>query len=145
MEKVQSILEQKGRQVWTIARDVTVLDAVLIMNEHKVGALVVMDGDRIAGIFTERDLLRRVVGERRDPATTAVATVMTEEVVCCSPETTLEEAGGVIKNRRIRHLPVANEHGHLLGLVSIGDLNARRQSEHEQTIFLLNEYLHGRV
>jgi CBS-domain-containing membrane protein len=70
---------------------------------------------------------------------------MTEEVICCTPQTTLEEAGGAMKNRRIRHLPVVDDEGHLLGLISIGDLNAFHQADQEQTIFLLNEYLYGRV
>jgi CBS domain-containing protein len=145
MTQVATILGRKGRQVWTVGKEATVLNAALLMNEYKIGALVVTDGGRIAGMFTERDVLRRVVGEQRDPARTLVAEVMTEEVVCCSPATTLDEAGGSMKNRRIRHLPVVDDDGQLLGLVSIGDLNAHRHAEQEQTIFLLHEYLHGRV
>jgi CBS domain-containing protein len=145
MAQVREILERKGRQVWTVGRDATVLQAALLMNEHKIGALVVTDGGRIAGMFTERDVLRRIVGEQRDPARTAVADVMTTEVACCSLETALDEASGAMKNRRIRHLPVVDGDGGLLGLVSIGDLNAFHQASQEQTIFLLNEYLYGRV
>jgi CBS domain-containing protein len=142
---VKSILADKGSHVWSVGPGATVLDAALLMNEHKIGALVVMEGGRLAGIFTERDVLRRVVGEARDPARTQVADVMSGEVVCCSPETTLEEARGVMKNRRIRHLPVLDADGRLLGLVSIGDLNARMEHAQEQHIHLLNEYLYGRV
>jgi CBS domain-containing protein len=145
MTQVAVILDRKGRQVWTIGKEASVLQAAQLMNEHKIGALVVIDGGRIAGMFTERDVLRRVVGEQRDPTNTRVAEVMTEEVVCCSPATTLDEAGGSMKNRRIRHLPVVDSEGQLLGLVSIGDINAQHQATQEQTIFLLNEYLHGRV
>jgi CBS domain-containing protein len=142
---VKSILADKGGHVWSVGPGATVLDAALLMNEHKIGALVVMEGGRLAGIFTERDVLRRVVGSARDPSATRVADVMTGEVVCCSPETTLEEARGVMKNRRIRHLPVLDSDGRLLGLVSIGDLNARMEHAQEQHIHLLNEYLYGRV
>jgi CBS domain-containing protein len=145
MSKVQTILEQKGRTVWTVGKDVTVLQAVLLMNERKVGAVVVTEGGRIAGMFTERDLLRRVVGEQRDPARTTVAEVMTEDVVCGSMDTPLDEASSSMKNRRFRHLPVVDDEGHLLGLVSIGDLNAYREAVQEQTIFMLHEYMHGRV
>jgi CBS domain-containing protein len=145
MSQVSTILERKGRQVWTVGKDATVLQAALLMNDHKIGALVVTDGGRIVGMFTERDVLRRVVGEQRDPTRTMVYEVMTDEVVCCSPGTNLEEARSSMKNRRIRHLPVVDGDGGLLGLVSIGDLNAHHQGEQEQTIFLLNEYLYGRV
>jgi CBS domain-containing protein len=145
MSKVRDLLELKGTQVWTVGKDATVLQAALLMNEHKIGALVVTEAGRIIGMFTERDVLRRVVGEQRDPANTLLSEVMSSEVFCCTPQTTLDEAGGVMKNRRIRHLPVAEDDGRLLGLISIGDLNAYHQASQEHTIFLLHEYLHGRV
>ncbi|HLN31236.1 MAG TPA: CBS domain-containing protein [Gemmataceae bacterium] len=145
MAAVQEILAKKGSQVLTVSKDATVLEAALIMNEGRVGALVVLEGGQIAGMFSERDVLRRVVGERRDPATTPVSAVMSEEVACCRPDTTVEEARVAMKDRRIRHLPVVDETGGLLGLVSIGDLNAFQASSQEQTIHLLHEYLYGRV
>ncbi len=145
MNTVKSILANKGGHVWSVGPGASVLDAALLMNEHKIGALVVLEGGRLAGIFTERDVLRRVVGEARNPAATRVADVMSTELVCCTPDTTLDEAAGVMKNRRIRHLPVLDGDGELLGLVSIGDLNARREHAREQHIHLLNEYLYGRV
>ena len=145
MGTVKSILAAKGRHVWSIGPGANVLEAALLMNQHKIGALVVMEGERLVGMFTERDVLRRVVGEARNPASTRVAYVMTREVICCSPEMTLEEARGVMKNRRIRHLPVMEGDDHLLGLVSIGDLNAHQEHAQERHIHLLNEYLYGRV
>src|SRR3954452_3074450 len=99
MAKVREILDRKGSQVLTIGRDATVLDAALLMNEHKLGALVVLDSGEVIGMFSERDILQRVVGEQRDPAKTLVADVMTTEVVCCTLETTIEEARGAMKNR----------------------------------------------
>ena len=141
---VKNILADKGGHVWSVGPGATVLDAALLMNEHKIGALLVMEGGQLAGIFTERDVLRRVVGEARNPASTPVADVMSREVICCSPEMTLEEARGVMKNRRIRHLPVMEGDDHLLGLVSIGDLNAHQEHAQERHIHLLNEYLYGR-
>ena len=114
------------------------------MREHKVGCLVVFDQDRVAGIFTERDVLQRVVGEQRDPAQTTVGEVMTDEVFCCTPETHVAEARSAMKNRRLRHLPVMDA-GRLIGLVSIGDLNAHLVADQEQTIFALHEYMNGRV
>ena len=145
MGKVSDIVAAKGSQVWTVGSSATVLDAALLMNEHKIGALVVCDGGRVAGMFTERDVLRRVVSERRDPATVTVGDVMTKEVLCCTPDTTLDEARGAMKNRRIRHLPVVDGEGRLCGVVSIGDLNAHLVQNQEQTIFFLHEYLHGRA
>ncbi len=145
MVKVQEIVSRKGAQVFTVGPEATVLEAALIMNDHRVGALVVLSDGHITGMFSERDVLRRVVAERRDPAATRVADVMTAEVACCTPETELEEARGAMKNRRIRHLPVVDSQDCLVGLISIGDLNAHEATAKEQTIHLLHEYLYGRV
>jgi len=145
MAYVRDILARKGPGVLTTGKESTVLEAAILMNEHKVGALVVLEGGRIAGMFTERDVLRRVVGQLRDPAQTRVSEVMTEEVVCCRPETSLEEARGSMMIRRIRHLPVVNDQEEMVGLISIGDLNAHERTSHEQTIYLLQEYMYGRV
>lgn len=145
MGQVRELLERKGPQVLTVGPDATVLQAALLMNEHRVGALVAVEDGRVVGMFTERDVLLRVVAERRDPEATAVGEVMTAPVVCCSPETTVDEARGVMRDRRIRHLPVADGEGRLLGLISIGDLNAQLQAAQEQTVFLLTEYIQGRA
>ncbi|HLW66918.1 MAG TPA: CBS domain-containing protein [Gemmataceae bacterium] len=145
MAQVRELLERKGSHVLTIGPTASVLQAALLMNEHRVGALVAIDGGRVAGMFTERDVLQRVVAQRRDPEGTRVDEVMTTAVICCSPDTTVDEARGVMRDRRIRHLPVANADGQLLGLISIGDLNAQLQAAQEQTVFLLTEYIQGRV
>jgi CBS domain-containing protein len=145
MATVQDILAVKGGHVQSIGPEATVLDAALLMNEHKIGSLLVLDGGRLVGIITERDLLQRVVAERRDPAALAVCDVMTPELVCAQPDTTLDEARGVMKNRRIRHMPVVGDDGRLRGLVSIGDLNAHAARDQEVTIHVLSEYIYGRV
>jgi CBS domain-containing protein len=145
MPTIRDILATKGSHVQSIGPDATVLDAALLMNEHKIGSLLVLAGGRLVGIVTERDLLARIVSQRRDPATTAVHSIMTAEVACCQPETTIDEARGVMKNRRIRHLPVLDEADQLLGLVSIGDLNAHLSHDQELTIHILHQYIHGRV
>lgn len=106
---------------------------------------MVLDGIELVGIFTERDVLQKVVAQGRDPVRTLVEEVMTGQVVCCTPETTLEEARGAMKNRRLRHLPVMDGDGHLLGLVSIGDMNAHQATDQERTIYLLQEYVFGRM
>ena len=145
MPTVRSVLASKAQGVESTTPDATVLEAVNQMNEHKIGALVVMDGGKVAGIFTERDVLRRVVGDEKNPATTKVGQVMTSKVVCCDPNADLDEVATLMKNRRIRHVPVCNGDGRLLGMISIGDLNAANTSTQEATIHFLNEYIYGRA
>jgi CBS domain-containing protein len=145
MATVRDILAKKGSQVWSIDGETSVLHAAQFMTKHQIGALLVLEGEHIAGMFSERDILQQVVADGRDPAHTRVADVMTVEVACCTPDTSLEEARGAMKNRRIRHLPVVDGDERLLGIISIGDLNAFQVADQEQTIFLLNEYLYGRV
>ncbi|HZU37349.1 MAG TPA: CBS domain-containing protein [Gemmataceae bacterium] len=145
MATVQDILAIKGSHVLSIGPEATVLDAAALMNDHKVGSLVVLLGGQLIGIISERDILTRIVVPRRDPGETLVQDVMTREVVCCQLHTRLEEARGVLKNRRIRHLPVVDDAQRLLGLISIGDLNAHEANDQERTIHILQEYISGRV
>jgi CBS domain-containing protein len=145
MATVLDILSIKGNRVLSIGPEASALDAALRMNEHKIGGLVVMEEGRVVGIITERDLLQRVMAQRLDPGSAVVRDIMTAEVVCCRPHTTLDEARGVMKNRRIRHLPVVDEAGRIAGLISIGDLNAYHAHDQERTIYFLQEYIHGRV
>jgi CBS domain-containing protein len=143
MSTVRDILSVKGSHVFSVGPDATVMDAALLMNEHRIGGLVVIDDGRLLGMITERDVLRRVVGERRDPAETLVKDVMSSEVACCEMGTSIDEARGVMKNRRIRHLPVIDAQGRLCGMISIGDLNAHETNTKEMTIHLLREYIYG--
>jgi CBS domain-containing protein len=145
MSTVKDILAIKGPKVVSVGPDATVFNAALVMNEHRIGALVVRRGDEVVGMFTERDVLQRVLAQQLDPAHTRVEEVMSREVVCCTPETPLDEVRSAFKNRRIRHLPVVDGERHLAGMVSIGDLNAYESAAQEQTIHLLHEYLYGRV
>ncbi len=145
MPTVQAILDNKGPNVHSIDGDVTVLDAALMMNEHKIGALVVTTSGRLEGIFTERDVLRRVIVTKRDPATTCVTEVMTTEVAFCKPNTTIEQARSLMKTQRIRHLPVVDDKKHLVGIISIGDLNAHNANNQEVVIQYLHEYIYGRT
>jgi CBS domain-containing protein len=145
MSTVRDILAHKGSHVQSIGPDATVLDAALLMNDHKIGSLVVSDGGRLLGIITERDLLVRIVARRRDPAATAVRDAMTAELICGRTDTSLDEARGVMMKRRIRHLPIVDEDDHLLGMVSIGDLNAHLAHDQEVTIHVMQEYIQGRV
>lgn len=145
MATVRDILRTKGGHVLSVGPRATVLDAALLMNEHKIGSLLVLQAGQPIGIITERDLLTRVVVPRLDPGSTPVEVVMTAELACCHLHTDLQEARGVMKNRRIRHLPVLDDAERLRGLISIGDLNAWVAHDHEVTIHELEEYIHGRV
>ena len=145
MATVRDILAVKGTHVLSIGPAATVFDAAVLMNEHKTGSLVVIESGQVRGIFTERDILLKVVGQLRDPSQTRVGEVMTTEVVCCQLHTTVAEARGVMKNRRIRHMPVLDGDGGIGGLVSIGDLNAHEAHDQELTIHLLQEYIYGHV
>ena len=142
MSTVQSVLAKKGGQVVTIGVADTALMAATLMNERAIGGLVVLDGGHVVGMFTERDILRRVVAMRRDPATTPVREVMTSPVAYCRRETTLDECRAVMTEKRIRHLPVVDEKG-VCGIVTIGDLMARDVTDQQATIQYLNEYIFG--
>jgi CBS domain-containing protein len=142
---VKDILAEKGAEVITVQPQESVLKAARLMNEYKIGSLVVTEGDLVVGIFTERDVLQRVVAEGKNPGSTLVSEVMTRHVACCRPQTTIEEARTVMRNRRIRHLPVVDEDRQLFGLISIGDLNAWELNGQELTIHFLHEYLYGQT
>ncbi|MDH3584518.1 MAG: CBS domain-containing protein [Phycisphaerae bacterium] len=145
MAHVHDILLEKGDEVYTIGEGATVLEATQLMNRHKIGSLVVVRDEHVVGVFTERDVLRRVVAEHLDPETTRVRNVMTSKVVCCTPENTLNEVRSMMKRRKIRHLPVVDGGGDLVGVLSIGDLNAWSIHDGEVTIQYLHEYIYGRA
>lgn len=151
MVTVQDLLDSKGPSVLTIGEDATVLQAVELMNDHQVGSVVVATGGgsarcrKVAGIFTERDVLRRVVGEMMNPADVYVGDVMTREVAVCRPDQPLDEIAAIMQQQRIRHLPVVDDAGHLHGLISIGDVNACHATEQQQHIHFLNDYIYGRA
>ena len=132
-----------GNVTHSIAPTITVAAAVDILNQAKVGSVLVMDKGRLVGIFTERDVLRRVVGGRRDPAATLVADVMTRELAVMKPGATVQDAMRVISERRIRHIPVVEE-GKVLGVISQGDLNHWLVRNREGQIQDLVDYVTGK-
>ena len=140
---VSAVLAEKGRQVFTVAPSASVRHAVRQMNDAGVGGLLVVDGARPVGMFTERDVLRRVVDAGRNPNTARVADAMTTDVVIVEPSTTVEEAMAVMTQRRFRHLPVV-EGGEIVGLVSIGDLMRWVSLNQEVHIQKLTDYITGR-
>ncbi|HHI68576.1 MAG TPA: CBS domain-containing protein [Planctomycetes bacterium] len=140
--KLNVLLEEKGGRVHQVAPEETVLEAVHLMNERKVGALLVTREGRLEGIFTERDVLCRVVAEGKDPGKTRVKDVMTRQVVVVPPQCTVEEAMEVVTGKRCRHLPVM-EGEELLGLISIGDLTRWATRSQKNELESLVRYIRG--
>ncbi|MCB9845109.1 MAG: CBS domain-containing protein [Phycisphaeraceae bacterium] len=140
MMTVEDMLKEKGPSVRTIHAEATALDAARRMNEHRIGSLVVMDQDAVVGIVTERDILTRLVATEAAPSHTLVSEIMTERVIVCGPNTRLDELRSVMRDKRIRHVPVLDR-GRLIGLVSIGDLNLAREASLSQTVSYLEAYI----
>ena len=141
-QPLSDLLRHKGSHVSHVSPESTVEDAVRRMNGERVGALLVTCGGTIVGIFTERDLLTRVVVENRLPAETKVGDVMTTEVVVVRPTRTVGEAMQIVSEKRVRHLPVV-EDGRLLGIISSGDLTRWMVAENEGLIHSLMDYIQG--
>lgn len=142
MANIRSILRQKGHSLLSVSPAATVLDAAHQMNEHRIGALLVVQDEHLLGILTERDVLTRVVAEDRAPGTVSVREVMTRDVITATPETDLETARLLFKNHRVRHLPILEDET-LVGVVSIGDLNAFDLADSQVVITALKSYLYG--
>jgi CBS domain-containing protein len=141
MAVVRDLLARKGTDVVSIQPTASVLEAARLMNDRGVGGVVVVDDDNaLLGIFTERDILRRVVAAGLPPETTSVADVFTRDIVTCTPDMNVDEIGSIMTTRRVRHLPVVDVLG-LHGVVTIGDLLAHRLSDQETTIQHLNSYV----
>ncbi len=140
---LQELLAEKTGEVQTVTPEMTVSAAVELINARKIGSVLVMDGGRLVGIFTERDVLRRVVGERRDADRTRVAEVMTRELVVMKPTSTVGDAMAVVAERRCRHLPIV-EGGKVVGLVSAGDLNHWLIRDRQVHIEQLVDYINGK-
>jgi CBS domain-containing protein len=141
--QLRTLLEDKGGTVFSVSPDVTVSAAVELLNAKRVGAVLVMSGQQLVGIFTERDVLRRVVGEHRNPDTTRISDVMTRELVVMRPVSTVQDAMTVVAERRCRHVPVVDE-GKVLGVISAGDLNHWLIRNREVDIEQLVDYISGK-
>ena len=142
MTTAHDILRLKGQTVHAVRPDDTVLAALGVMAQHDIGAVLVLEGDHVAGILTERDYARKVALAGRASKDSPVRAIMTVDVVCVSPSHTVENCMGVMTERRVRHLPVV-EGGRVIGLVSIGDLVKATIYEQEFTINQLKNYIAG--
>ena len=142
MHTVKELLREKGHQVWTIAPQATVYEALELMAAKNSGSLVVVEHGDVAGVFTERDYARKGILQGRSSKTTSVAELMTTDVLYVSPDDTIENCMALMTNKRLRHLPVM-ENGKLAGVVSIGDIVKVVISEREFTIRELERYITG--
>jgi CBS domain-containing protein len=119
---VAALIERKGSAVHAVASTITIAEAVAEMNKRRIGCIVIIDGGSLTGIFTERDVLRRVVGAGIDPKTVRVSEVMTTSIHTIGPEVTIEQTMELFAEKGCRHIPVV-ERGELRGLISIGDIS----------------------
>lgn len=138
--QLNELLAEKSREVHTVASHISVTEAVRDMNYFNIGAVVVLERNKLVGIFTERDVLVRVVAADRDPLTTAVKEVMTGDPLCVTPAMSVEAAMRLVTEKRFRHLPVVRD-GRLLGLISSGDLTRWLVREQRHHIDDLSAYI----
>ena len=142
MKTVQQLLESKRQNLVSITPSSTVLDALKVMAEKEIGAVIVIEDGHLVGIFSERDYARKVVLQGKASKDTPVREIMTEKVVCVRPEQTIEDCMGLMTDKRIRHLPVL-DHKKVIGVISIGDVVKEMLSEKEFVIKQLESYIHN--
>ncbi len=140
MATAEQLIAVKGAAVASLPPTATVLEAAQLMNERHIGSVLVIDRNRLVGIFTERDVMRRIVAEERSAAATQLDDVMTRQVACAAPHTRLDEIRAVMRRRRIRHIPVL-ESKRVVGMISIGDLNKADQDGQAETIKYLEQFM----
>jgi CBS domain-containing protein len=142
MKTVSDLLKSRARELITIRPEQSVLDAIKVLAQHDIGAAVVMSGDQMAGIFSERDYTRKVILKGRASDTTRVEEIMTPRVVCVSMRTTTRECMQLMTDKQIRHLPVVDE-GRPVGMVSIRDIVGDIIADQDFTIEQLEHYISG--
>ena len=142
MKNVSNLLDAKGQDVWSLTPDATVYEAIDQMAQKGVGALLVMEGERLLGIVSERDYARKVILKGKSSRKIHVREIMSHPVVCARPELTVEETMAIMTEKRVRHLPVVVEE-RVVGVISIGDVVRGIIDDKEFTIHQLTNYIHG--
>src|SRR5574342_1019414 len=142
MKTVQQVLRQKGSAFWSVTPETMVYNALRLMAEKDVGALLVLEGSRLVGIISERDYARKVVLKGKSSLDTPVREIMTGRVMCVRPDQTVEECMAMVTEKRIRHLPVVVD-DEVVGVVSIGDLVKASIDEKDFLIKQLENYITG--
>jgi CBS domain-containing protein len=141
MTTVRQLIDRKGRTLFSVEPEDPVLEAIRMMADHHVGALLVMKGDKLQGIISERDYARKVILHGRSSAETPVWQIMSSPVVTVSPDQTVQDCMQLMTDRRIRHLPVT-EDGRVTAMISIGDLVKAVIEDQRETIEQLESYIH---
>ncbi|MCG7898565.1 MAG: CBS domain-containing protein [Candidatus Thiodiazotropha lotti] len=142
MTSVNQLLQNKGFDILSVDANETVIRALQIMADHGIGSLLVMDGERVAGLFSERDYARGIIMKGRTPKETKVKEIMTSQVVVVTPEQSIEECMAIMTEKRVRHLPVMKD-DKLVGIISIGDLVKAIIEEQQFMIEQLVSYING--
>jgi len=142
MKTVKQLLGGKGGQIHSIRPEARVIEALQLMAQKDIGALVVTDGSRLIGIFSERDYARKVILHGKSSADVPVRDIMTSDVITVDPARTIDECMALVTQHRIRHLPVIDD-GELVGMISIGDLVKETIADQQQTIQQLESYIHS--
>lgn len=142
MHSIRQILDEKGSEIWSVGPDDTVFDAIRQMAERGIGALLVLDGNRLTGVLSERDYARKVILEGRKSRETQVREIMTPKVVTIGPTDTAESGLALMTRHRIRHLPVV-ENNRIIGVISIGDLVNAVIDDQQHLIEQLEHYIAG--
>ncbi len=143
MKYVRDVLQKKGCDIWSVAPDDPVYEALQLMAEKNCGAVLVLDQGTPAGILSERDYARKVILRGKSSKNTPVREIMSQRVVCIQPDNTIDECMALMTEKRIRHLPVLKGEGTLAGLISIGDVVKEVISEQEFIIHQLESYITG--
>ncbi len=141
MKSINQILAEKTKHNTIVAPNVTVLSAIELMRERDIGAVMVVDGNRLVGIFTERDCLHKVSSIGDDPKDVLVSEVMTKQVRCVTPDMEVSEGLALMTERHFRHLPVLDDKRNILGIVSIGDLVKAKISDQSFIIDQMERYI----
>lgn len=141
-DSVRSILDRKGSRLWSVTPETSVYHALELMSEHDVGALMVISGGKLQGVFSERDYARKVILLGKSSRETMVREIMTSPAISVTPEQTVDECMQLMSGMRIRHLPVVRE-GDVLGVVSIGDVVNWTIQRQQEEIRHLNHYIVG--
>ena len=141
--KTADVIRQFDRKIPKVRPEESVQNGAKLMNDHKVGALLVCEHARCIGMFTEHDLLRRVIAAQRDPAKTSVREVMSEKLIVCQPDTSIDEARRIMAIAHCHNLPVVDANGDVLGLVTLADLNSLEYASQEVEIDYLKKYIYG--
>lgn len=143
MKLVNQLLQTKGSEVWSVSPDETVLDALELMAEKDIGAVLVLDDEQVAGIMSERDYARKVILQGKASQDTPVREIMSDEVICVRPNQTVRKCMALMTDKRIRHLPVLNDDGGLVGIISIGDVVKAIIEDQKVMINHLEDYITG--